>query len=169
MIFNAVILYLMNLNRGTTFTRITNHSLDNCSWCIIDHHGIQAVHKFECSVIDYASIVYTLHPSKGNATQIIIWFAVAVLMCDAGCFVWEKNCSERAASQRSRENVCPQHKGYCASSFTSRRTIENCLMSARNIRAAAHALRSQRTLNTQILNSKSTDFKLSTDRWRRWQ
>ena len=54
------------------------------------------------------------------------------------------------------------------SSFTSRRTIENCLMSARSIRATAHAPRSQLTLNmftTQILNSKATGFTLFTDRW----
>ena len=51
------------------------------------------------------------------------------------------------------------------SSFTSRRIIENCLISARNIRATAHAPRSQRKLNmstTQILNSKSTGFTLFT-------
>ena len=43
------------------------------------------------------------------------------------------------------------------SSFTGRRTIENCLMSARNMRAAAHAPCSQRALSmftAQILNSR---------------
>ena len=58
------------------------------------------------------------------------------------------------------------------SSFTDRRTIKNCLMSARNMRAAAHAPCSQRALSmftAQILNAKSTDFTLFTDRWRRWR
>ena len=58
------------------------------------------------------------------------------------------------------------------SSFTGRRTIENCLMSARNMRAAAHAPCSQRALSmftAQILNSKATGFTLFTDRWRRWR
>ena len=45
-------------------------------------------------------------------------------------------------------------------------------MSARNMRAAAHAPCSQRALSmftAQILNAKSTDFTLFTDRWRRWR
>ena len=45
-------------------------------------------------------------------------------------------------------------------------------MSARNMRAAAHAQCSQRALSmftAQILNAKSTDFTLFTDRWRRWR
>ena len=68
--------------------------------------------------------------------------------------------------------MCARNVGATAhtSSFTSPRTIEDCLMSARTIRATAHAPRSQRTLNmstAQILNSKPTDFALCTARAQR--
>ena len=54
--------------------------------------------------------------------------------------------------QRSREDVCPQHKatGHVSKYVNSRCAIENCLMSARNIRATAHAPCSQHTFNRNL-------------------
>ena len=80
------------------------------------------------------------------------WYDLIIVHClsiiSLGSFRLQSTCRY----QRSREDVCPQHKatGHVSKYVNSRCAIENCLMSARNIRATAHAPCSQHTFNRNL-------------------
>ena len=103
------------------------------------------------SVVEMHNALYTSHPIyKPHAVHL------SIVHCDTrveskpilGSFRLQSTCRY----QRSREDVCPQHKatGHVSKYVNSRCAIENCLMSARNIRATAHAPCSQHTFNRNL-------------------
>ena len=78
------------------------------------------------------------------------------------------DCSQRAAINVVERIVCPQNKatGHVSKYVNSRCAIENCLMSARNIRATAHAPCSQHTFNRNLELKTDQFSRVFTDWWR---
>ena len=127
--------------------------------CSLSNHVFcQPCRHFRVDIFSVISMIFftrTFDPAWVNNTilplcinRLLKCYNPAVVIFSLGSFRLQSTCRY----QRSREDVCPQHKatGHVSKYVNSRCAIENCLMSARNIRATAHAPCSQHTFNRNL-------------------
>ena len=106
----------------------SHHALSSCLGSAIFYSKpLVSIHTFWSLVINWYSPTSVIQP-------LVIW--TSLLLLGSFRLQWTRT------NERSPDNVCPQHKGYCACAAFSRYV---------------------NTSITQILNSKPTGFSLSTD------